>query len=74
MQLILFVNGAMLSTDLLDILECPACHGQLLADEGAQQLRCLPCGLAFPVRDGIPVMLLNEAERIQGQGPEGKAR
>jgi uncharacterized protein YbaR (Trm112 family) len=64
----------MLSTELLDILVCPACHGELLADEGAQQLCCLPCGLAFPVRDGIPVMLVDEALRLTGQKPEGKAR
>jgi uncharacterized protein YbaR (Trm112 family) len=64
----------MLSTDLLDILVCPACHGALLAGEGARQLCCLSCGLAFPVREGIPVMLLNEAERITAQGAEGKAR
>lgn len=64
----------MLSTDLLDILVCPVCNGELLAEEGARQLCCLPCGLAFPVREGIPVMLLNEAERITGLAPEGKAR
>jgi len=60
--------------DLLDILVCPVCHGELLADEGAQQLCCLPCGLAFPVRDGIPVMLLNEAGKIPAPGPEGTVR
>jgi uncharacterized protein len=64
----------MLSTDLLDILVCPACHGALLAGERQRQLCCLSCGLAFPVREGIPVMLLNEAERITAQGAEGKAR
>ena len=64
----------MLPNDLLDILVCPVCHGELLADDGAQQLCCLPCGLAFPVRDGIPVMLPNEAGRITVQGPEGKVR
>jgi uncharacterized protein len=64
----------MLSTELIHILVCPVCHGELLAEEGAQQLCCLPCGLAFPVREGIPVMLLDEAERITVQGPEGKGR
>ena len=64
----------MLSTELIDILVCPVCHGELLAEEGAQQLCCLHCGLAFPVREGIPVMLLDEAERITVQGPEGKGR
>lgn len=64
----------MLSPDLRDILVCPACHGELLAEEGAQQLCCLPCGLAFPIRDGIPVMLLNEALRITARGPEDRSR
>lgn len=62
----------MLSADLLDILVCPACHGELLADEGAQRLCCLSCSLAYPVRDGIPVMLLDEAVRLPAQGPEGR--
>lgn len=64
----------MLSTDLLDILVCPVCHGDLLAEEEGRRLCCLPCGLAFPVREGIPVMLPDEAERIPAQGPHGKAR
>jgi len=64
----------MLPNDLRDILVCPACNGELLAEEGERQLCCLPCGLAFPVREDIPVLLLNEAERIAGPAPEGKAR
>lgn len=64
----------MLSTDFLDILACPVCHGKLQAEEGVQRLCCLPCGLAFPVREGIPVMLVDEAARIAGQGPEDEAR
>ena len=63
----------MLSSDLRDILVCPACHGELQAEEGAQRLCCPPCGLSFPVRDGIPVMLLDEAERIPAHGAEGTA-
>jgi uncharacterized protein YbaR (Trm112 family) len=64
----------MLSTDLLDILVCPACKGELLAEEGAQRLCCLQCGLAYPVREGIPVMLADEAERISLQRSGDKAR
>ena len=64
----------MLSTDLLDILVCPVCHGELLAEEEERQLCCLPCGLAFPVREGIPVMLVDEAMRIRDQAPKGTAR
>jgi uncharacterized protein YbaR (Trm112 family) len=64
----------MLPTDLLDILVCPACNGELLAEEAAQRFCCLHCGLAFPVREGIPVMLVDQAEKIADQGPEGKVR
>jgi uncharacterized protein YbaR (Trm112 family) len=54
--------GAMISNDLLHILVCPACKGALEAAHGTQGLLCRSCGLKFPVRDGIPVMLVSEAE------------
>ncbi|MDX1690542.1 MAG: Trm112 family protein [Acidimicrobiia bacterium] len=47
--------------DLLAIMACVECRGGLV-DEG-DSLRCAECGLRYPVRDGIPVMLLEEAER-----------
>lgn len=45
---------------LLEILICPACHGDVrpLLDNG---LECVRCGRVYPVRDGIPVMLVDEA-------------
>lgn len=45
---------------LLEILVCPACHGAIEArpDQG---LECLACGRVYPIRDGIPVMLVDEA-------------
>ena len=48
---------------LLDILVCPKCHAALRADEAASELVCTgaDCGLAYPVRDDIPVMLIDEA-------------
>ncbi len=46
---------------LLDIIVCPDCHGQLKA-EGAE-LVCTGCGLAYPVRDDIPVLLVDEARK-----------
>ncbi|CAB5041045.1 MAG: Trm112 family protein [Actinobacteria bacterium] len=47
---------------LWQVLACPcAAHGELTADEEAKTLTCKVCGTAFPVRDGIPVMLMNEA-------------
>ncbi|SHM01333.1 Trm112 family protein [Streptomyces sp. NBC_00433] len=50
---------------LLDILACPACHAALRADEDAAELVCTSdsCGLAYPVRDDIPVLLVDEARR-----------
>lgn len=48
---------------LLEILACPDCHGSLRVEEGAQELVCTSCGLAYPVRNDIPVMLVDEARR-----------
>ena len=48
---------------LLDILVCPKCHSSLRADEAADELVCTGCGLAYPVRDDIPVLLVDEARR-----------
>ena len=50
-----------LSDDLLSVLACPACKGELT--EGDGYLTCGACRLRFPVRDGIAVMLLEEAEK-----------
>ncbi len=48
---------------LLEILACPACHAPLRVDEAADELVCTGCGLAYPVRDDIPVLLVDEARR-----------
>ncbi|GHT93218.1 UPF0434 protein [Betaproteobacteria bacterium] len=49
---------------LLDILVCPLCKGELLYKKTEQELLCKPCKLAFPVKDGIPVMLEEEARQL----------
>lgn len=48
---------------LLEILACPKCHAPLRVDEEASELVCTgaDCGLAYPVRDDIPVLLISEA-------------
>ncbi len=48
---------------LLDILACPKCKSPLRADAEANELICTntECGLAYPVRDDIPVLLVDEA-------------
>jgi len=53
---------------LLEVLACPAEHHAPLApgrpgDAGAPSLTCTDCGRVFPIRDGIPVLLLDEADR-----------
>jgi hypothetical protein len=60
-----FTTGhAMLTEHLQSILACPVCKGELsLFDEG-RFLLCRPCGLRFPVREGIPVLLADEAETV----------
>lgn len=48
---------------LLDILVCPDCKGSLTVDHDNEELICNQCGLIYPVRDDIPVMLVDEARR-----------
>ncbi len=50
-----------LDAALLDILACPDCRSPLRADEAASELLCTGCDLAYPVRDDIPVLLVDEA-------------
>ncbi len=58
-----------LSKELLDILACPACKGKVILLDDGTALVCPAWGLKYPIRDGIPVMLADEAEKIQGHGP-----
>jgi uncharacterized protein YbaR (Trm112 family) len=48
---------------LLEILVCPDCKGSLTVDHTNEELICNGCGLIYPVRDNIPVMLIDEARR-----------
>lgn len=48
---------------LLDILICPDCHGDVEYKDRRHVIICQQCGLQYPVRDGIPVMLVEEATR-----------
>ncbi|WP_374404165.1 Trm112 family protein [Niveibacterium sp.] len=49
---------------LLEILVCPLCKGPLEFRKAANELVCKPCRVAYPVRDGIPVMLEDEARAL----------
>lgn len=46
---------------LLEIIVCPDCHGSLAAQ--SEELVCADCGLAYPVKDDIPVLLVDEARK-----------
>jgi uncharacterized protein YbaR (Trm112 family) len=46
---------------LLEIIVCPQCHADLAVI--GEELVCQGCGLAYPVRDGIPVLLVDEARK-----------
>lgn len=52
-----------LDADLLDLIVCPACRASLTVAEATDELVCTGCGLAYPVRDDIPVLLVDEARR-----------
>ena len=50
--------------DLLDILACPKCKGNIHLNDKADGLVCDSCRLMYPIRDGIPVMLIDEAIKL----------
>ena len=49
---------------LLEILACPGCKGSLNYIKTKQELICSACRLAYPIRDDIPVMLIDEAREL----------
>lgn len=53
----------MIDPELRELLVCPVDHGELVDDPQAQRLVCSVCGLRYPVVDGIPVMLVDEADQ-----------
>ena len=52
---------------LLEILVCPVCRGPLEYHKEAQELHCPRCRLAYPIHDGIPVMLESEARPVSAE-------
>ncbi|HRY30069.1 MAG TPA: Trm112 family protein [Elusimicrobiota bacterium] len=53
-----------LKKELLEILACPKCKGDLEYRESENRLLCQKCKLAYAIKDGIPVMLIDEAKPI----------
>ncbi len=54
--------------DLMDILACPKCRSGL--EQAQEKLICTRCGRRYPIKDGIPIMLVDEAETPQDNAKE----
>jgi uncharacterized protein len=55
-----------LSKELLEILACPKCKGDIFLNRAGDGLICKACRLVYPIREDIPVMLIDEALTYQG--------
>ena len=55
----------MIDKELLDILACPACKADIRLE--GDRIVCTTCGRRYPIRDGIPIMLIDEAEMPGGE-------
>lgn len=49
---------------LLEILACPNCKGKLVYEENTKELVCRFDKIAFPIRNNVPIMLIDEARRL----------
>ena len=56
-----------LHSSLLDILSCPVTKDKLIYDQEARELVSLKSGLAFPIVDGVPIMLVTEARKLDSK-------
>ena len=56
-----------ISSELLEILVCPKCKGDIYLNDGQDGLICDACKLLYEVRDDIPIMLIDEARSLDGE-------
>ena len=63
------MNSRTVDPKLLEILVCPLTKGPLTYDSKAGELVSEQAGLAFPIRDGIPIMLVDEARPLDDDAP-----
>jgi len=54
-----------ISKELLDILACPKCKGEIFLNQDGEGLVCKTCKLMYPIREEIPVMLIDEAISLE---------
>ncbi len=55
----------MIDKELLGILACPACKGDVKLE--GERIVCVKCGRRYPIKDDIPIMLIDEAEGASGE-------
>ncbi|MCX8042502.1 MAG: Trm112 family protein [Desulfobacterota bacterium] len=53
-----------ISKELLEILACPKCKGEIYLNDAGDGLICDACKLLYPIKDDIPIMLIDEAVKI----------
>ena len=58
----LIIMDTMLPLELLQILACPICKGELIQLEDGSSLLCKPCDKSYPVVEGIPVLLPGQSD------------
>lgn len=61
-----------ISKELLEILACPACKAEVKLKSDGSGLKCVKCHRVYPIRDDIPVMLIDQATVEEGAGGEGQ--
>ena len=54
-----------ISKELMDILVCPQCKGEIYLNEAGDGLICDACKLLYEIKDDIPIMLIDEAKKIK---------
>ncbi|MEI8054906.1 MAG: Trm112 family protein [bacterium] len=55
----------LLNSKILDVIACPICKGKLHYDKTAQELICNFDKLAYPIEDGVPIMIADKARKIE---------
>jgi len=56
-----------LDRELLEIIVCPKCKGDLIYEEDKERLVCKKCSVYYPIREDIPILLIEEAQKLETQ-------
>ena len=56
-----------MDTKQVELTVCPQCNDKLNYDKTTNELVCNSCGVAYPIEDGIPVMLIEQARKLEKQ-------